>query len=78
MVAQEIVVCATHPSSSALGQGNISLHDINTGASLASFKQTSSDAHCTAVVETRLGMGGLLLAAQPYKALLNVYSFQKV
>ncbi|THH13451.1 hypothetical protein EW146_g6764 [Bondarzewia mesenterica] len=78
MRLQEVVLCATTPSSSAGGSGAIILHDIQTGSSLASFKQTSSSSHCTAVVNTADGQGGFMLAAQPDKSILNVYNFQKV
>ena len=77
MLLQEVVLCATVPSSST-GLGLIALHDIQTGASLAAFKQTSSLAHCISHVVTKNGQGGILLAAQSEKALLNTFSFQKV
>jgi pre-rRNA-processing protein IPI3 len=53
------------------------LHDILTGTSLASFKQTSAAKNCTAIISTSGAQGGLMLAVQPDKSLLNVYSFQK-
>lgn len=78
MHLQEVVICATSPTSVNPGPGTISLHDIQTGATLASFKQTSAGAHCTAVSRTRDGQGGFMLAAQPDKSIMNVYTFQKV
>ncbi|EPS94549.1 hypothetical protein FOMPIDRAFT_148872 [Fomitopsis schrenkii] len=77
MHLHECILCATGSSSSSPGPGTISLHDIQTGTSLASFKQTSAASHCTAVVHTRDGMGGFMLAAQPDKSIMNVYNFQK-
>jgi len=75
MILSEVVFCATAPSS---GLGTISLHDLQTGSSLASFKQTSAGVHCTAFVESNHAEGGFMLAAQPDKSILNVYNFQKV
>ncbi|KAI0821545.1 WD40-repeat-containing domain protein [Irpex lacteus] len=74
---QELILCATQPTSPTSGPGTISLHDIQTGSTLASFKQTSAGLHSTAVVRSGEGMGGFVLAAQPDKAVLNVYYFQK-
>ncbi|KAF8489311.1 WD40-repeat-containing domain protein [Gautieria morchelliformis] len=73
---QEVLLCATAPSVNT-GTGLLALHDIQTGTSLASFKQTSAAAHCVSHVETKNGLGGILLAAQSDKALLNIFSFQK-
>ncbi|TFY58203.1 hypothetical protein EVG20_g8242 [Dentipellis fragilis] len=77
MLLQEAVLCATAPSSFSGPSGTISLHDIQTGSSLASFKQTSASSNCTAIVNTTDGQGGLMLAVQPDKSILNVYNFQK-
>ncbi|KAI0320863.1 WD40-repeat-containing domain protein [Amylostereum chailletii] len=78
MLLQETVLCATAPTSLQQGgPGSITLHDIQTGSSLASFKQTSASIHCTAIVPTVDGQGGVLLATQPDKSILNVYNFQK-
>ncbi|KAI0091715.1 WD40 repeat-like protein [Irpex rosettiformis] len=77
MQLQELVLCATQPTNTTAGPGTISLHDIQTGSTLASFKQTSAGLHSTAVVNTRDGQGGFMLAAQPDKSILNVYHFQK-
>ncbi|KAI0343214.1 pre-rRNA-processing protein IPI3 [Trametopsis cervina] len=77
MPLQELVLCATQPSSSSSGPGTISLHDIQTGTTLASFKQTSAALHSTAVVNTSNGQGGFMLAVQSDKAIMNVYHFQK-
>ena len=54
------------------------MHDFQTGSLLASFKQTCSYTHSTAVVQTKDGRGGFVLAAQPDKSILNTYHFQKV
>ena len=78
MQLQEIVLCTTAPTAANSGSGTISLHDIQTGSTLVSFKQTSAGSHCTAVVQTRNGQGGFMLAAQPDKSIMNVYNFQKV
>jgi hypothetical protein len=77
---QEVVITASGPASGSqpTGNGAILLHDIQTGASLASFKHTNAAKNCTALIPTREAQGGLMLAIQPDKALLHVYSFQKV
>lgn len=77
MQHQEVVLCTTSPSSST-GSGVIALHNIQTGTSLASFKQTSTAVHCFSHVESKNGLGGIMLSAQSDKALLNVFNFQKV
>ncbi|KAH9839891.1 WD40 repeat-like protein [Rhodofomes roseus] len=77
MHLHECILCATGPSSSTPGPGAISLHDIQTGTSLASFKQTSAAPRCTAVVQSRDGLGGFMLAAQSDKSIMNVYNYQK-
>ncbi|KAH9169914.1 WD40 repeat-like protein [Lactarius sanguifluus] len=59
------------------GNGSILFHDIQSGASLASFKHTNAAKNCTALIPTREAQGGLMLAVQPDKALLNIYTFQK-
>ncbi|KAG6910225.1 hypothetical protein DXG01_012360 [Tephrocybe rancida] len=78
MHLQETIFCATAAASTSAGLGSISLHDIQTGTTLASFKQTNAASHCTAFVETRNAQGGFVLAAQPEKSILNVYNFQKL
>ncbi|TFK39957.1 WD40-repeat-containing domain protein [Crucibulum laeve] len=78
MHLQETIFCATAPPSSSSGPlGAISLHDIQTGASLASFKQTNAGSHCTAVFQSKNTQGGFMLSVQPDKSILNVYTFQK-
>ncbi|KAI8985548.1 WD40 repeat-like protein [Trametes punicea] len=77
MHLHESILCATAPSASGIGPGTLSLHDIQAGTSLASWKQTSAGVHCTAVVQSRDGLGGFVLAAQQDKSIMNVYSFQK-
>ncbi|GLB41732.1 putative WD40 repeat-like protein [Lyophyllum shimeji] len=77
MHLQESIFCATAAPSSSTGPGSIALHDIQTGTTLASFKQTNAAAHCTCFVESRNAEGGFMLAAQPDKSILNVYTFQK-
>ncbi|KAG1876534.1 WD40-repeat-containing domain protein [Suillus subalutaceus] len=74
---QEVVLCAAAPQASSSGSGAIVLHDVQTGTSLASFKQSNSGPHCISFVETRDGQGGFILAAQHEKSILNVYNFQK-
>ncbi|KAJ7113691.1 WD40 repeat-like protein [Mycena crocata] len=71
---RETILCATTPSA---GPGTIALHDLQTGSTLASFKQTNAVPHGTAVVQSQDGQGGILLAAQHDKSILNVYNFQK-
>jgi pre-rRNA-processing protein IPI3 len=78
MLLREIVLCATAPTASAGGPGLIAVHDIQTGATLASFKQTNAGPHSVAVLESKNSQGGIMLASQPEKAILNVYNFQKV
>ncbi|THU91527.1 WD40 repeat-like protein [Dendrothele bispora CBS 962.96] len=76
MRLQESIFCAT-ASSSGSGSGAVSIHDIVTGSSLASFKQTNAGPRCTAYLESKNAQGGFFLAAQPDKSLLHVYNFQK-
>jgi pre-rRNA-processing protein IPI3 len=78
MQLQEVILCATQPASPTTGPGTISIHDIQTGSTLTSFKQTSSAVHSAGIVHTRNGQGGFMLAAQHDKSLLHVYYFQKV
>jgi len=78
MILQETVLCATTPTKSVGGSGLIAVHDIQTGATLASFKQTNGGPHSVAVLESKNSQGGIMLASQPEKAILNVYNFQKV
>ncbi|KXN86545.1 Pre-rRNA-processing protein IPI3 [Leucoagaricus sp. SymC.cos] len=77
MRLQELILCATAPTSSESGAGSVALHDIQSTISLASFKQTSAGRHCTAIFESTSTQGGFILAAQPDKTILNVYNFQK-
>ncbi|KAJ3519438.1 hypothetical protein NM688_g9300 [Phlebia brevispora] len=77
MHLQEIILCSTAPTAQTTGPGTISVHDIQTGTLLASYKQTSATTHCTAVAPSRDGQGGFMLAAQADKSILNVYNFQK-
>jgi pre-rRNA-processing protein IPI3 len=78
MRLEEILLCATAPQSQEQGAGIIALHDIQSTTLLATFKQTSAAARCSAVLESNGTRGGFILAAQPDKSLLNVYNFQKV
>ncbi|KAH9479497.1 Pre-rRNA-processing protein IPI3 [Psilocybe cubensis] len=77
MILQESILCATAPPTSGAGSGSIFLHDIQTGATLASFKQTNAGPHSLAVLESNSTQGGIMLASQPDKSILNVYNFQK-
>ncbi|RDX54287.1 WD40 repeat-like protein [Lentinus brumalis] len=77
MHLNEAVLCATLPTASGSGPGTLSLHDIQTGTSLASWKQTSAGPHCTAAVQTKDGQGGFMFAAQNDRSILNVYNYQK-
>jgi|SRR5712671_683790 len=76
---QQVIISVSAPiASSQSGSGSILFHDIVTGTPLASFKQSTAAQNCTALINTRTSQGGLILAVQRDKALLNVYSFQKV
>lgn len=77
MHLHEIIFCATSSSSPASGSGSVTLHDISTGASLASFKQTNAFPHCTTFLTSKNAQGGFIFAAQPDKSLLHAYNFQK-
>ncbi|KLO17981.1 pre-rRNA-processing protein IPI3 [Schizopora paradoxa] len=77
MSLQEALLCATGPTSSNAGPGSVAFHDLQTGSLLANFKQTNASANCTAVLKTKNGQGGFVLAAQPDKPVLNAYVFQK-
>jgi hypothetical protein len=74
---REVILSASGPISTQQS-GSLLFHDILNGSSLASFKQTSASKNCTAVINSTGAQGGLMLAVQPDKSLLNVYSFQKV
>ncbi len=74
---REVILSASAPISIPQS-GSILFHDILNGSSLASFKQSSSSKNCTAIINSTGAQGGLILAVQPDKSLLNVYSFQKV
>ncbi|KAI0272527.1 WD40-repeat-containing domain protein [Gloeopeniophorella convolvens] len=65
MQLQEVVLSASAPTPTAQGgAGAILFHDIQTGAPLASFKQTNAARHATALISTREAQGGLMLADQ--------------
>ncbi|KAJ7173763.1 WD40 repeat-like protein [Mycena filopes] len=74
MLLRETILCSATPTA---GPGAIAIHDLHTGSTLASFKQTNAAAHGTAVVQSKDGQGGILFAAQHDKSILNVYNFQK-
>ena len=78
LLSQMLHELVVSTSAQSTGNGSILFHDIQSGASLASFKHTNAAKNCTALIPTRESQGGLMLAVQPDKALLNVYSFQKV
>ena len=77
-MSSEILLCSVSSANPTQGSGNVTLHDVSTGASVGSYKQTSAGRNCTTCLPTSDGLGGIILAAQPDKALLNVYAFQKV
>ncbi|EAU90595.2 pre-rRNA-processing protein IPI3 [Coprinopsis cinerea okayama7 len=77
MQAQEVILCSASAQSSNAGIGSITIHDIQTGATLASFKQTNAGSRSVAVLESKSLQGGVVLAAQTDKTVLNVYNFQK-
>ncbi|KAH7335164.1 WD40-repeat-containing domain protein [Rhizoctonia solani] len=76
MKLQETLFCALGPLSGS-GTGHLALHDLKTGTSLSTYKQSTSFIHNTAVVETQNGQGGYILSSQADKPILNVYHFQK-
>ena len=78
MLLQETILCATAPTNPTAGSGSIFLHDIQTGATLASFKQTNAGPHSLATLKSKSTQGGFILASQPDKSIMNVYNFQKV
>ena len=78
MKIREVICASTAPVTASLGTGTVTIHDLQTGAHLVSFKQTSAAANSTSVILGNTQMGGLVLTAQPEKAILNVYAFQKV
>jgi hypothetical protein len=78
MHLHETILSSTLPLTASVGTGALHIHDIQTGASLASFKQSSTTSRGAAHVETTAGVGGLTFASQADKGVLNVYSFQKV
>jgi len=78
MPLQEVVLCSTVSQTPAAGSGAIFIHDIQTGAALASFKQTNANPRCVAVLESKSTQGGFILAAQSDKSIMNVYNYQKV
>ncbi|KAF7323161.1 WD40 repeat-like protein [Mycena chlorophos] len=71
---RETIICTSTPTGAS---GAIAIHDLQTGATLASFKQTTSALHSTAIVQTQGALGGLLFAVQQDKPILNLYNFQK-
>lgn len=75
---QEVVVVSAGPSGLGQGAGTIALYDIHTGTSLFTLKQSLAGPKCSLATQTRDGQGGLVLAAQLDKAILNVYNYQKV
>jgi len=77
IIMDQVILTASAPISGS-HSASLLFHDISTGTSLASFKQSTSAKHSTALIRTTPAQGGLILAVQPDKALLNVYSFQKV
>ncbi|RXW12812.1 hypothetical protein EST38_g13043 [Candolleomyces aberdarensis] len=77
MQLQEVILCSTTSQQTNAAAGAITIHDIQTGAILASFKQTNTAPHSIAVLESKSTQGGFVLAAQVEKSILNVYNFQK-
>ena len=78
MLLQEVILCSTSPQQPTVGAGAIVVHDIQTGAILASFKQTNAGPKSVAVLESKSTQGGFILAAQLDKSIMNVYNYQKV
>jgi hypothetical protein len=78
MQLQETIICTAAPQVANADHGAIGIHDFETGSSLASFKHTNAGVNCTALVESKNAQGGFVLSLQRDKAVLNVYSFQKV
>lgn len=78
MPLQEVILCSTSSQQPTVGAGAIVVHDIQTGAILASFKQTNAGPKGVAVLESKSTQGGFILAAQSDKSIMNVYNYQKV
>lgn len=78
MPLQEVILCSTSSQQPTVGAGAIAIHDIQTGAILASFKQTNAGPKGVAVLESKSTQGGFMLAAQSDKSIMNVYNYQKV
>jgi pre-rRNA-processing protein IPI3 len=78
MQAQEVILCSASAQPENSGVGSLTVHDITTGAALASFKQTNAASRSVAVLQSKSTQGGVIFAAQTDKTVLNVYNFQKV
>ncbi|CAE6428930.1 unnamed protein product [Rhizoctonia solani] len=76
MKLQETLLCGLGPLSGS-GTGHLALHDLKTGTSLATHKQSTSAVHNVAVVESQNSQGGYIFSSQVDKPILNVYHFQK-
>ncbi|KAJ1306922.1 hypothetical protein OPQ81_007905 [Rhizoctonia solani] len=76
MKLQETLLCGLGPLSGS-ATGHLALHDLKTGTSLSTYKQSTSTVHSIAVVESQNGQGGYILSSQADKPILNVYHFQK-
>ncbi|EUC59797.1 Pre-rRNA-processing protein ipi3, putative [Rhizoctonia solani AG-3 Rhs1AP] len=76
MKLQETLLCALGPLSGS-GAGHLALHDLKTGTTLSTYKQSTSATHNITLVESQSGQGGYILSSQTDKPILNVYHFQK-
>ncbi|KAB5594826.1 Pre-rRNA-processing protein IPI3 [Ceratobasidium theobromae] len=77
MKLQETLLCGLCPGTPGSGSGHLALHELKTGATLATYKQSTSGVHRTSVVESQHGQGGFIISSQVDKPILNVYHFQK-
>lgn len=75
---EEVLFCASGLAPANASLGSISLNNIQTGNSVFSIKQTGSGRNGVAIVESNGSLGGVMLCVQSEKAILQVYSFQKV
>jgi pre-rRNA-processing protein IPI3 len=67
----QVILAATAPA--------LVVVDYNTATTLASWKPANpTSPQTTALVATRNGLGGFMLAIQPDKPLLHAFAFQKV
>ncbi|KAK4687330.1 pre-rRNA-processing protein IPI3, partial [Tremellales sp. Uapishka_1] len=81
MATQEIILSgcseATSSASRLTTTPALHLHDLLTSAHVHAFKTSTSSLHSVSYVQTRSGVGGVLMAVQEGKALVNIWAWQK-